>query len=30
MWRFSAIGLALVPVQFAAAFVGLHVTGALR
>lgn len=29
-WRFSAIGLALVPAQLAAATLGLHIVGALR
>lgn len=29
-WRFSAIGLALVPAQLAAATLGLHITGVLR
>jgi Na+/H+ antiporter NhaD/arsenite permease-like protein len=30
IWRFSAIGAALVPAQLAAATLGLHITGALR
>lgn len=30
VWRFTAIGLALVPLQLAAAALGLRVTGALR
>jgi hypothetical protein len=29
VWRFSAVGAALVPAQLAAATLGLHVTGAL-
>jgi len=28
-WQFSAIGLALVPAQLAAATLGLHITGVL-
>ena len=30
IWQFSAIGLALVPAQLAAATLGLHITGVLR
>ncbi len=29
-WQFSAVGLALVPAQLAAAALGLHITGVLR
>jgi Na+/H+ antiporter NhaD/arsenite permease-like protein len=29
-WQFSAVGIALVPAQLAAAALGLHITGVLR
>jgi Na+/H+ antiporter NhaD/arsenite permease-like protein len=29
-WQFTAIGLALVPAQLAAATIGLHIAGVLK